>query len=734
MARINTTEILLPVLMLILVGSASAQVNDSIQTKGLVEITIEGKKLFTIERLPQIQGTYLWSGKKNEVINVQNLDANIAEKTPRQIFSKVPGVFVYDMDGTGNQTNISTRGLDPHRGWEFNIRKNGIITNSDMYGYPASHYSMPMEAVDHIELVRGTGSLQYGAQFGGMLNYVSKRPDTTKMFSFESINSVGSFNTLSTYNAVSGKVGQIQYYAYYNKRMSDGYRKNSSSNFDAQSLMLIYSPSKSVSVTVELSRSYYDYQIPGALTDSMFRADPKQATRSRNYYSPEIFVPSITIDWSLSHRTRLSWVVSAVLGGRSSVQFNQPATVPDVVDPVTLQYAARVVDVDHYNSYTTELRLLHQYAVGDMQSAFTGGLQILNNDFHRQQLGRGTTGTNFDLTVEDGVWGRDLYLKSKNLALFAENSFWITPQLVVSPGMRMEIGRSDMTGVINYYDPGDVPHAIDHKFPLFGINAEYASAKGTSIYAGWSQAYRPVIFQDIIPANTYEVSDDNLKDSYGYNIEAGYRGRREHFRWDLGVFSLRYNNHTGTLAGDAADDGNFYILRTNIGNAITSGIEAFAEYALLKHEDAGITIFTSTALFDSEYLDASVRDVTRAGGNVSISGNKIESVPDVITRNGITFRYRDLSLSFLYSYTGKSYADPLNTVDPSTSGSVGLVPAYGLLDVNASLKIFSNLAVRFNLNNVNNKQYFTKRPEFYPGPGIWSSDGRSVNLSVAWKI
>ena len=129
---------------------AAAQ-TDSIKTQRLDAVTVEGQKLFTIERLPKIQGTYLWSGKKNEVINVQNLDANIAEKTPRQIFSKVPGVFVYDMDGTGNQMNISTRGLDPHRGWEFNVRKNGIITNSDMYGYPASHYSMPMEAVDHIE-------------------------------------------------------------------------------------------------------------------------------------------------------------------------------------------------------------------------------------------------------------------------------------------------------------------------------------------------------------------------------------------------------------------------------------------------------------------------------------------------------------------------------------------------------------------------------------------------------
>ena len=38
---------------------------------------------------------------------------------------------------------------------EFNIRMDGFITNSDMYGYPASHFSLPMEAVERIELVRG---------------------------------------------------------------------------------------------------------------------------------------------------------------------------------------------------------------------------------------------------------------------------------------------------------------------------------------------------------------------------------------------------------------------------------------------------------------------------------------------------------------------------------------------------------------------------------------------------
>lgn len=724
------SNILLSLISVICVTFTHAQVSkDSIRTEQLGEVTVEGQKLFTIERLPRVQGTYLWTGKKNEVINVGSLDANVADKTPRQLFSKVPGVFVYDMDGTGNQINISTRGLDPHRGWEFNVRKNGIITNSDMYGYPASHYSMPIEAVDRIELVRGTGSLQYGAQFGGMLNYVLKRPDTTRAFVYEGIHSVGSFNTLSTYHAISGTVGRLSYYAYYNKRGSDGYRDNSRSDSDAQGIMLYYKASKRVQLIAELARSKYLHQIAGPLTDAMFRDNPRQATRGRNYYSPEIFVPSLTLNWDLGSRTRLSWVVSALLGDRSSVQFTAPGNVEDAIDPVTLQYAPRMVDIDEYNSYTSELRLLHRYNIGRMPGALSTGLQVMNTDQHRQQLGRGTTDTDFDLSVT-GDWARDLHFKTRNLALFAENSFWITPALTVTPGVRFEVGETDMTGVINYYDPGDVPHTFERSFPLFGVNAEY-NFKSSSLYAGWSQAYRPVIFQDVIPATQYDVSDDNLKDAKGYNIEFGYRGSFAGFRWDISAFSLKYGNRPGTLAGDATGDGNYYILRTTIGDAVTDGLEIFAEYPVFRSQGVFVNLFTSTALFRSEYLNAMVRS---GNENVSISGNKIESVPDVITRNGVTLRTDEFSFSILYSYTGKSFADPMNTVEPSPSGSVGLVPAYGILDVNMSLKVLSRLLFRVNISNITDKQYFTKRPEFYPGPGIWSSDGRSVNCSVGFRL
>ena len=119
--------------------------------------------------------------------------------------------------------------------------------------------------------------------------------------------------------------------------------------------------------------------------------------------------------------------------------------------------------------------------------------------------------------------------------------------------------------------------------------------------------------------------------------------------------------------------------------------------------------------------------------NRSIKGKKVESVPEIISRNGLNIKYKNLSASLLYSYTAETFADPLNTVEPSATGAVGIVPAYGLLDLNTSIR-YRKLTIRVNVNNLLDKQYFTKRPTFYPGAGIWPSDGRSLVVTVGVKI
>lgn len=684
-----------------------------------------------IKGLPDVQGTYIFSGKKNEIIPLTQIDADITNKTGRQVFVKVPGIFVYDMDGSGNQINVAARGLDPHRGWEFNIRKDNVITNSDMYGYPASHYSMPLESIDHIELVRGTGSLQYGAQFGGMLNYVSKQGDSTKKISFENISSAGSFKQMSTYNAVGGTVGKLQYYTYFYRKSRDGYRENEHTDSEAESVMLNYSFTPRMSLRAEWSRSTYRYRIPGPLTDSMFHADPRQSTRSRNYFSPDIHVPSLTFKWDISPNTKLQLISSALLGRRSSVLYDKPTNVKDTIVTATQQYNNRQVDIDRFNSYTAELRLLHQYKIGRSINTVAAGVQYMHNKLRRTQLGKGTTGSDYDLTLVDHTWGRDLYFKTQNIAVFAENNIAITKQFSINVGARVEVGATDLSGKIVYYPENQIPVRIEHKFPLFGASFSYKPVKFVDVYGGWSQAYRPMVFKDLIPSSTFEKIDPNIQDADGYNLELGFRGNWKFLHWDVSGYLMQYNNRFGTLAL-TDNSGSFYTWRTNIGNSLTKGVEMLIQVNWFLTNKTALTIFTSTTLMDARYTNAKVKS---GNNNIDIRGNRVESAPAVISRNGISFKHDLFNFSALYSYTAKTYADALNTeIPPAATGAVGLVPSYGLFDMNAGVKLSKNIDLRANLNNVFNKQYFTKRPLFYPGPGVWPSEGRSFNMSVSVKI
>lgn len=712
--------------------TASAQpANEKIKTKELKEVIIKAWQHRDVAPAPEEQNGFLNSGKKTEVVNLSGTNAHVAVKTGRQIFSKIPGVFVYDMDGSGNQVNISARGLDPHRSWEFNIRQNSIIINSDMYGYPASHYSAPMESFEKIEFTRGTGSLQYGAQFGGMLNYVTKKPDTSKVFSFESINTAGSFNLLSSYNAIGGAYKKFSYMAYYYKRHADGYRNNSQSDASAQFVQLAYQLSPRFSLKAELGRSKYLYHIPGPLNDSMFNANPQYSTRSRNYFSPDIYIPSLVLNGVLSSRTKFNLTLSGVFGNRSSVMIDAFANIPDTVDRLTGQYKNRQVDIDHFNSRTAEFRLLHEYKMGKVKSKLATGLVYMNNDLHRCQLGKGTTGSDYDLTLIEPGFGRDIHFKTGNLALFAENLFQFTSCWSVSPGIRYETGQSDMNGSIRYYTINPLPTTISHSFLLAGISTQYRIDKENTVYSGISQSYRPVIFKDIVPASTYEQIDKNLADADGYNAEVGIRGKLlQRLQYDISLFRLQYNNRMGTLIMlDGA--GQPYTYRTNIGDSRTNGAEVFLQYKFPLWGQLYAGLFSSTAYMDAIYTNGQVSAGT---GNKSVAGNKVEAVPEWNSRNGLEILYKGFGCTLLFSHTSSTFSDALNTIDPPASGAKGFTPAYSVWDINASFRTRSYLTIRAGINNIFDKQYYTKRPTFYPGPGIWPSDGRNIYLTVGVKI
>lgn len=132
--------------------------------------------------MPDLKNNVIYTGKKNEVIQLNRLNADLSTNNTRQVFAKVPGMSIWENDGSGIQVGVATRGLSPNRSWEFNVRQNGYDISSEVFGYPETYYTPPMEALEKIEVIRGAASLQYGPQFGGLLNYRIKKEIQLKDF------------------------------------------------------------------------------------------------------------------------------------------------------------------------------------------------------------------------------------------------------------------------------------------------------------------------------------------------------------------------------------------------------------------------------------------------------------------------------------------------------------------------------------------------------------------------
>jgi Fe(3+) dicitrate transport protein len=689
-------------------------------TQRMESVTVLGNRA-QVELKAQWDGQSLVGTKVQTLPIGLNTAAHLSEKTARQLFAQVPGVFVYDMDGSGNQINLSTRGLDAHRSWEFNVRQNGALMNTDLYGYPASHYSPPMEAMKSVEVIRGSSALLYGSQFGGVLNYSVKDPSLQKL-GFEAVHSLGSFGLRSGFYRVSGTLNQRwSYQAYAHARSSQGYRDNAQSQAQSFFVQLNYTPNDHSQLTFEWSNGYYQFRIPGPLSDSMFAANSRQSTRSRNYYSPNISLPVLHYkrSWETGHMTLR---LGDLLGARKSIQVPGSSLVVDSVDAHG-KGSARWVDVDLYNSQTLEWNLIQLANNGQWDL----GIQGLHNQLWRRQLGHGSAGSDADYSLTSPGWGRDIHLRSWNAAAFVQRS-WIWNQTSLRIGTRVEDGFSDIQAKLAAYAPVSLPDRIKRMLALPALGFEQTLALGT-LYAGYGRAYRPVVLKDLIPANQYQAVDPGITDVHGYVSELGWKGSADRIRWDIGLFSLRQNNKVGSYVIQDSIWGDV-VVKSSLGDAWHRGVEWYVAADLLVHPNYKLEGFQSGTWMNATYLSGKVN----AGGSVQdLAGNQVESAPHLIVRTGLELKSRHWGASVQGHYTSGSYADPINTYEPTASGSVGFVPSYFIVDASLFAQ-FSRHQLRFGVNNLGDASYFTKRPAFYPGPGVWSSDSRSLFLTYLFSI
>ncbi|MBL7894951.1 MAG: TonB-dependent receptor [Bacteroidia bacterium] len=712
---------------------------DSVKTLNLPEIEINQKPLKNeIERMPEVLGTSIYAGKKNEVIKLGNIDADLSVNNSRQVFGKVPGVTVWENDGSGIQVGVSTRGLSPNRSWEFNVRQNGADISGETFGYPEAYYSPPLEGVERIEIIRGAASLQYGPQFGGLMNYVMKKGNAYKPLVFETQQTFGSYGLFNSYNALGGTYKKVSYYAFFHHRGADSWRDNNRYTINAGYAAINYSVTSKLNIGIQYTRSSYLSQQPGGLTDSLFNVDAQQSFRHRNWTSAPWNVATVYADYNISENTKLNIKLFGVMAERTNVGFVKAINIADTFNTTLKSFNPRQVDRDYYTNYGGEIRFLQMYNLMNQKSALAAGVRVYKGNILRRQLGVGTTGDDYDVTITAQSNGKDFSREynydTDNIAFFLENMFKIGKRLSITPGVRYEIINSSAKGYLNTSATGTfTPVSENRNVILFGAGAEFQTTGTTNLYANFSQSYRPVTYSELTPSGTTDVIDPNLKDASGYNIDGGFRGRiKDYLSFDIGGFYLLYDNRIGTITQNGLP------FRTNIGTSVSQGAEAFVEIdpirAFIQKSPVGyITLYASYAYVDAKYTrwdnPAIANDPAK-----SIVGKRVEYAPQNIGRYGATYIYKNISATFQLSQVSEVYSDAANTEKYNAAATVGKVPAYMVMDASLTVLFAKKYNLKAGVNNLSDEKYFTRRAGGYPGPGVMPANGRTIFVSIGAKI
>jgi Fe(3+) dicitrate transport protein len=708
--------------------------NQSLKT---VTVSSEKDKAFGRNKLMSVENFGIYEGKKTEVIELSEVTANTATNNARQVYAKITGLNIWESDGAGLQLGIGGRGLSPNRTANFNVRQNGYDISADALGYPESYYTPPLEALDRIELVRGAASLQYGTQFGGMLNFRFKKGPEDKPIEVTSRQTAGSWGFFNSFNSVGGTVakGKVNYYTYFQHKRGNGFRPNSGFSAYNGFGAISYQATKKLKIDLELTKMQYLAQQPGGLTDKNFEQNPRQSFRERNWFQVDWNMAAVNITYEFNEQTQINSRSFGLSAHRYALGNLERINVVDFG-------GNRTFISGNFNNIGNETRLLHKYRIGKEQHTFLIGTRAYRGITAAKQ-GDGTDAScpDFIYLNPHNLENSDYAFTNKNFSAFIENIFNLTEKWSITPGIRFEyIG----TFAAGYYSQRVFDGAGNlvvqtrnnetmdrlRDFVIGGIGTNYKVNEKISLYANITQNYRAVNFSDIRIVNPNFKVDPDIKDETGYTADIGIRSKRDTwYSLELTTFMIKYNNKIGQiLRSDQAPLYLDYRFRGNISDARNMGLEFFGEMNFLRLIKRNIKDFQWTAFVNCAYVDA--RYISTADN--SIRDKKVEMVPPLMVRTGTQVKFQSFRAAFQLSHLSQHFTDATNAVLTSTAVE-GIIPSYQVADLSVAYQ-YKRYGIEASVNNIFNQMYFTRRAEGYPGPGILPSDGRGFFVTLTGKF
>jgi len=694
------------------------------------------KKIFQINRKKDFEETRVYAGKKNEVIILDLSMANLASNNARQVFSQIPGLNIFQNDDAGLQLNIGGRGLNPNRTANFNTRQNNYDISADALGYPESYYTPPTEALSEIEILRGAASLQYGTQFGGLINFIMKKPNPNKKTELITRNTFGSNNLLTNFTSISFNEKKISFYGFTNYKKGDGFRINSQFESFNSYAHIDFKINNKSNITFETTFLKYLAQQAGGLSDKMFYENPFQSNRGRNWFKVNWLLYNLKYNLKLNNYTNLSVNIFGLEAARNALGFRT-----NRVDQIDSNEERDLIKGD-FSNIGFENRFLKEFKINSLKNILLIGMKYYKSNSNSEQ-GPGSSFKDADFsfdykTFPNYINQSNYNYPNKNFALFGENIFYINGDFSITPGFRFENIKTQSNGFYRKINLDAAGNTIFNEkyeendtkkrsFLLLGIGLNYKLQNNLEVYGNISQNYRSVTFADISIVNPAYAINPEIDDEKGFTTDIGFRGNlKNKISFDTSIFALKYEDRIGFI--QKVFNGNVKSERGNVGNAIIYGLETLIDFNLKKlfidRQSLDLNFFINYSFIESKYLKSD---------EIGIEGNTVEFVPKHNFKSGLKFGFKNFSINWQTSYLSKQYTDSSNAVDGNLSGVIGQIPSYIISDLSISMKL-NKFKIESGINNIFNETYFTRRATGYPGPGIIPSPPRNIYSTIQIKF
>lgn len=646
--------------------------------------------------LPAVDDVEIFEGKKTTVIDPEE-PPKIVNDNYRQVLSRTPGLLL--SEESSPLVSMGYRGLDPHRTQFTQVMKDGIPIAADMFGYPESYYLPPIDAVERIDFVRGGGSLLYGPQPGGALNYVTRSPNPDARFSLTTNQSFGSDDYYSTYNAVSGTVERFGYLAYYYQKQGDGFRRdNSDFGLYSGSLKTTYAISDASSLTFVFDGYNEGHGEPGGLRLTpaanavLYQADRTATSRFNDRFRLERYMGSLIYENEISEDTLLRvagwggyygrWSARQRGGGFGTLPSGSAASTNSIEDQV-------------FKTGGLDARVRQHWGWLGQTHSLTAGIEYFHDTSPRVDS-RGTTPD-----ARTGVIRNKSVRHTNYGSLFAENRF-VIGDFAIIPAIRLENFSEAVKEKVNVdRAAAGQPLADESTYdfqPLYGLGAAYTIVPAVEVYGNVSSAYRPEIFSQAVSTSPTQTVSGNLSPGKSWQYEVGFRGQPAPFAfWDTSLFWLDFSNQIGTvqLAGGSSE------IR-NVGRSRHLGWEASTQIGLVGLWDwwqgttltrtvGEFSIFGSVMLLDAEF--------TRG----PFEGNTPAYAPDHLVRAGFEYEWRErFRAQMLATVVASSYGNDNNT-------AAFFIPAYAVYDLTVEADVYEDVvSLYLTVNNLFDADYWSR--------------------------